>query len=237
MIRRALTLTAAVLLVAVPPIFGAGLRLDGGSLAVFSLAPSLPIVTASVEIGPTTLARHDTGWRVTVLIEAPDGALDLRTVVPGSLRMCLDGPLCDTGAAALMTRVGDADRDGIRDLKVTFARADVLALVAAVPAPADITFVVSAVLRGGMALTGTDTVRVIDDGPRTDGDGSGKDAAGEAAASSPDLSSAEPEPSIAPTSEPSGEPSIAPMPTPAPTPDPHGEPAPSPSPGEGAPAG
>jgi hypothetical protein len=248
MIRRALAVAACVLLVAAPPILGAVLRLDGGSLTVFSVTPSLPIVAASVEIRPETLARHDQGPRVSVLIEAPDGAFDVRTIVPESIRLCLDGPLCDTGAAGARPRVGDADHDGIRDLTVAFSRSDVLALVADLPAPADITVVVSAVLRNGKALSGTDVVRVVDHGPCPDGEVPGGDdteaapddameppglseGASPCPTASPDRAAVEPEPPIVPAPTPveSGPPSSEPPPSIEPPP-PSIEPSPTPAP-------
>lgn len=258
MIRRALAVAALSLLVATPPILAGVLRLDGGSLAVFTGTPELPIVTAAVEIRPATLVRDDRRSRVTVLIEAPDGAFDVRRIVSESIRLCLDGPLCDAGAAGGRLRVGDADHDGIRDLKVTFSRADVLALVAGIPAAADITFVVSAVLRSGKALSGTDSVRIVDSGPSADGDEPDGDQPGgdetaeagpddsleppglpEGAAPSPTASpggsAVQPAPSIVPPPMPaeSGAPSCEPSPPgeqPTPTPQPSGEPTAAPMP-------
>ena len=244
MIRRALAISAGVLLIAAPPVLAAMLHLDGGSLAVFTVTPSLPIVAASVEIRPGTLSRHDEGSPVSVLIEAPNEALDVRKIVPASIRLCLDGPLCDIGAAGGKPRVGDADGDGIRDLEVTFSRAAVLALVADIPAPTDVTFVVSAVLQGGKALSGTDTVSIVDRGPSVPGgdqpDGSpGPPGSDQEVSPSPSPSpsepSAEPEPSIvpAPTPAESGAPSTEPSPPgeqPAPTPDATDEPPVEPTP-------
>lgn len=254
MIRRALAVAAFALLVAAAPILAAVLRLDGGSLTVFTVTPSLPIVAASVEIRPGTLARQGQGPPVTVLIEAPDRSFDVRRVVAASIRLCLDGPLCDTGASGGAPRVGDADHDGIRDLEVALSRADVLALVTDLPAPADITFVVSAVLQGGRALSGTDTVMLVGRGPgasdedEPDGDeaagtepddpteppGSPEDASPSPSAP-PGEPSAEPEPPIvpAPTPAESAPPSSEPSPPgaqPTPTPDPGGEPTIEPSP-------
>lgn len=245
MIRRAVALSAAALLVAAPPILAAVLRLDGGSLAVFTVTPSLPIVAASVEIRSGTLARHGQDSPVTVLIEAPDGAFDVRSVVPGSIRLCLRGPLCDAGAAGGEgPTVGDADRDGIRDLEVVFSRADVLPLVADLPAPAGVTFVVSAVLRSGDALSGIDTVRLVDRGAAPPGEGEPGDAleppaspegASPSPSASPGDASAEPEPSIVPAPTPDGSapPSSEPSPPdeqpPTPGP-PGGEPTIEPSP-------
>ena len=150
MIRRALVLAAYALLVAAPPILGAVLRLDGGSLTIFTVTPSLPIVAASVEIRPGTLARDGQGSHVTVLVEASDVELDVGRIVPESIRLCLDGPLCDAGVAAEgEVRVGDGNPPG--SLRATFPRAGVLALVADIPVPATVTLVVSALLADGSA--------------------------------------------------------------------------------------
>jgi len=244
MIPRVLAVAACVLLVAAPPILGAVIRFDGGSLTVFTVTPSLPVVAASVEIRPGTLARHDHRSRATVLIEAPDGAFDLREVVPASIRLCLDAPLCDTGVAGGRPSVGDADHDGIRDLEVTFPRAGILALVADIPAPADVTLVVSAILQGGKALSGTDTVRIVDQEPCPDGDGA--DPTDEADEAEPaesleppgspgDETPSLPEPSIVPAPIPEGSapPSAVPSPPdeqPVPTPEASGEPPTEPTP-------
>ena len=249
-----------MLLVAAPPILAAALHLHGGSLAVFTLAPSLPIVGASVEIRPAELARHDRGSRVTVLIEAPDGAFDVRKVVPASIRLCLDGPLCDLGAVGDgRLDVGDTDHDGIRDLEVTFSRASVVALVANVAVPTEVTFVVSAVLAGGTALSGTETLEIVDHGICGDQPGSSPEPSGSDEVVSPSPSpspgepSAEPEPSIVPaptptesappaneppqpseepppTPDPSGVPTIEPTPAPTPEPTPVATTPPTPSP-------
>jgi hypothetical protein len=245
MIRRALVLAAYALLVAAPPILGAVLRLDGGSLTVFTVTPSLPIVAATVEIRPGTLARDSQGWHVTVLVEASDGELDVRSIVPESIRLCLDGPLCDAGVAAdTAVGVGDGTRPG--RLRVTFPRAGVLALVADIPAPATVTLVVSALLADGSACAGSATVRLVDHEASTPGmpdavspspspapgDPSPEPGASIVPAPPPPESappangSSQPSEEAAPTPEPGGEPSIEPSPMPGPTPEPPSTPEP-----------
>jgi hypothetical protein len=247
MIRRALALSAAALLVAVPPILGAVLRLDGGSLAIFTVKPSLPIVEASLRITPGTLARQGHGSHLTVLIEAPDGAFDVRKIVPESIRLCRGGPLCDAGAVSGGgPRVGDADHDGVDDLSVAFSRPGVLALVDDIPVPGHVTLVVSALLSRGTAVSGADTVMLVDRGPCASG-GEEPDAGVQppespedsspspSPSASPGGASAEPAPSIVPaptpddSAPPSSEPS-PPLPEPTPTPGPSDEPTIEPSP-------
>lgn len=242
MIRRALAVAAVALLVAAPPILAAVLRLDGGSLAVFSVTPELPIETASIDIRPESLEQASRGAPVTVLIEAPDKAFDVREIVPESIRLCLGGPLCDAGVAAAGTIV--VGSGGTPRLNVTFPRSAVLALVADIPAPTDVTFVVSAVLVDGTATSGTDTVMLVDRGPSASDEvepidvleppGSPEDASPSPSAS-PGEASAEPEPSIVPAPTPDGSapPSSEPSPPatdPSPTPEAGSEPTTEPSP-------
>ncbi len=232
MIRRALAVAACVLLVAAPPILAAVLRLDGGSLAVFTVVPQLPIARASVDIQPESLERRSQGQNVTAFVEAPSSAFDVRRIVPESIRLCLGGPLCDAGAAADATRVV-GDSSASRRLKVTFPRAAVLALVADIPAPATVTFVVSALLADGTACAGSDAVRLVD----PDSAAATQPLPGDEPGPSPSLSGspedASPSPSVVPAPSPhaSAPPSSEPSPPgEPPTPDPGGEPTIEPSP-------
>lgn len=214
MIRRAIAVAVCAVLVAAAPMAAAALRLGGAWLGVFEQAVALPIEPATVEVKPESLELRSRGEPVTAIIEAPAGGFDVRHVLAPSIRLCVGGPLCDSGAApAAKPKVGDADGDGIPDLKVTFGRADVLALVAGVRAPATVTFSLSAVLDDGSACAGTAGVRLVDPGAAS---GAGPAAPRGSSASS---QTAEPSPSVeAPTAEPAASHSETPPGTPPATP-------------------
>jgi hypothetical protein len=226
-LRRALIAGIATVLFAVPPILGATLWLQPGSITIFDVPAALPIREASIEIKPDSLEKKSEGPPVTVFIEAAGEAFDVGLITIPSVRLCLDLPLCDDGASVTgKPKVDDADSDGLRDLKVTFDRGEVLAFVADVTAPATVEFVVSGLVMDGTAFAAVDAVKLVDPEP-VDPAPSPSPASEVVASPTPAMSevpgatsepSPEPsaEPGIEPSAEPSAEPSVEPTAEPSP---------------------
>lgn len=119
---------------------------------------------AYVYIMPRSLEKRSQGNPVTAIIELAAG-YDVAKIDTGSIRLCLGTSPCGkkdvptTGKATL----GDANGNGIPDLKVTFDRGAVLALVADVAPPTSVTFAVSGSLTAPKrAFAGSDTLRIVD---------------------------------------------------------------------------
>ena len=82
-------------------------------------------------------------------------------IVVGSVRLCIGTAPCIDGVAVTgKTRVTDNDRDRIPELKATFPRKAVIALVDATSLPADVTFAVSGLI-GTSHFVGVDLVRLV----------------------------------------------------------------------------
>ncbi len=129
------------------------------------VTPPSPIV-ATVDIKPESLQKRSHGPSVLAFIELPTG-IDVEDIAVATVRMCLGTDPCGTGGVpATNPKVGDADADGVPDLKVQFDRASVIALVASIPAPAVATFTVSGLV-GGSTFAGRDTVRLVDPTPES----------------------------------------------------------------------
>lgn len=118
-------------------------------------------VVATVELKPDSLQKKSKGSPTTVFIELPAG-YDVAEIDVGTLRLCLGTDLCSDGVAAEgKPKVGDADGDGIPDLKVTFDRAEVILLVEDVPAPNVVTFTVSGLVAAYL-FAGQDDIWLVD---------------------------------------------------------------------------
>jgi hypothetical protein len=127
--------------------------------------PPSPIV-ATVDIKPESLQKRSQGPSILAFIELPTG-FDVADIAVATVRICLGMDPCGTaGVSATNPKVGDADGDGVPDLKVQFDRASVIALVTGIPAPAVVSFTVSGFV-GGSPFAGSDTVRLVDPTPES----------------------------------------------------------------------
>lgn len=235
-----LVLALAVLLAVLTALTASAavLEVDGGVLQVFRLRAEIDLspLRATVDIKPETLEKKSEGNPVIAFIELPAGH-DVGNIVVSTVRLCRGTDFCANGVvpgSAPPPRVGDADGDGVPDLRVSFDRAAVLALVADVTPPATATFTVSGRLSNGRPFQGSDTVMLVSPGgpPAPAGGPLQTTSEGTPAATSPPAGSeATPQPA-----EPAATPQQEPTPQPAPeaTP-PAGEPPsaePSPEAGE-----
>lgn len=214
----------------------------------------IPPLAATVNITPKSLEKKSKGSPVTAFVELP-GGYDVSQIDIATVLLCLaPDPLesCPSGAPADgKPKVGDADRDGVPDLKVTFERSEAIGLVTHIPAPAEVTFAVSGAARtGAFTFVGVDTVRLVDPesptpsptGTLTSTPTATETATPTATPSPTPVSSVSPTPtqsstpvgSPTPTSTPSTTetPSATPTETPAGTPSPVGTPSATPTPSE-----
>jgi hypothetical protein len=198
---------ALVVVLAAVSASAAKLTVNGGTLQVFTYPVDIGPIPASVDIKPESLQKKSRGAPVIVFIELPSGS-DASNIDVASLRLCLGADPCSPSGVApdgppgAKPKVGDHDGDGIPDLKVTFDRAAVIALVAGVTPPATVSFTVSGIVDPpGRIFAGSDTVKLVD-----------------------------PESAPAPWPPPAPEVTPAPTPQPTPTPEPTATPAPEPTP-------
>lgn len=212
-------------------------------------APTPIPVAATVDLKPESLGKKSKGQSVTVFIELPSGH-DVAKIDVSSLRLCLGESLCGGSGVPAdgKPKVGDADDDGVPDLKVTFDRADVIALVADVPAPATVTFAVTGVVaQPDRTFVGTDTVRLVDPDPAPAATGTPTAVPTATPAETPtptatpanatmqtSIPTGTPTPAGIPTATTAATPTIAAVDTPAPTAAPTGTPTPT-SPPTGTP--
>jgi len=143
-----------------------------GALQGFTLPVSIEVldVHATVDLKPQSLQKKSQGHPFTAFIELPEG-YDVCDIVVDTVKLCRDrneNGTFDEGECLLhdgppggKPQIGDYDGDGIPDLKVTFGRAEVIALVSDVATPATVTFTVSGTVVG-CTFSGTDTVKLID---------------------------------------------------------------------------
>lgn len=164
---RVAAVVALASLAALVTAVAATLVVSPAKLGIFFLpvTPPSPIV-ATVDIKPESLQKRSHGPSVLAFIELPPG-FDVADIAVTTVRVCPGTEPCGTvGVPATNPKVGDADADGILDLKVQFDRASVIALVASIPAPAVVTFTVSGFV-GGSIFAGRDTVRLVDPTPES----------------------------------------------------------------------
>jgi hypothetical protein len=225
----AAALTLVVVLAAVSA-SAAKLSVNGGTLQVFTYPVDIGPIPASVDIKPESLQKKSRGAPVIAFIELPSGS-DAGNVQPGSVRLCLGPGPCGDGVApdgppGAKPKVGDHDGDGIPDLKVTFDRAAVIALVADVTPPATVSFTVSGIVDPpSVILAGSDTVKLVD--PRSTPPPAREPTPVPVPAPEPPSA---PAPDPTPTPEPTATPEPTPTPAPSPEPSPAPEPSPSPTP-------
>ncbi len=138
-------------------------ELAGNSIALRSATPT-PVPTwlaASVDLKPNSLGKKSEGRPVTALIELPAG-WRMADVAIASLRLCLGTQPCTDGVhAGGKPKVDDADHDGIPDLKVTFSRSEVIALLHDITPPAWVTLTVSG-QAGAQGFAGNDALKLVD---------------------------------------------------------------------------
>jgi hypothetical protein len=221
-LRRAVPASSALFrlllvigLAGAPIASAAALTVEPATLALFILPPpGAPSISASVVIQPQSLQKRSQGNPVSATVEFPLG-VDPGDVDTSTLRLCLGtGPCGTSGVAPTRVRLGDADGDGTPDLRATFSRAAVIALVQDIQPPATVTFTVSGVV-GVVPFAGSDDVRLVDPSDTQTG-------SEEASPPSPSPSPPSPTPDASPPADPSPSP---PPPSPSPSIDP------SPAPG------
>jgi len=167
MLRTVLVVIFLLVLSAATVGAAASVEVDGGVLQVFRFPVhiEIPAIAAEVDIKPESLQKKSEGQAVTVFIELPQG-YDVADIDVGTIRLCLGTFPCDAGwvapdgAPGAKPKVGDHDGDGVSDLKVTFDRASVVALLGNVEPPATITLTVSGKVDSHI-FAGSDTVRLI----------------------------------------------------------------------------
>lgn len=115
------------------------------------LARAPPVITATVDVKPTTLKSGSKGNWIKAYIELPQSYvvsdIDVYTVK-------LNG---EVEALSHLTEIGDYDGDSIPDLMVSFNRAEVMALGGI----SEATLTVSGEVNG-IPFEGSDTIRIID---------------------------------------------------------------------------
>ncbi|NPV07871.1 MAG: hypothetical protein HPY83_07915 [Anaerolineae bacterium] len=128
--------------------------------------PEPTAIAADLDLKPESLEKKSQGSPVTAFIELPPEH-DVAQIDVTTLLLCLQEPFAggcvppDGLPGGGKPKVGDADKDGIPDLKVTFDRAAVIGLVADIQPPADVVFTVSGLV-DGRPFAGRDTVRLVD---------------------------------------------------------------------------
>ena len=217
----------------------ASLQVDGGTLQVFVYTVTIPSATpsptgtatatatpapallATVDVKPESLQKRSQGQPVTAFVELPAGH-DVSQIDVDSVRLCLGSDPCGSdgvppdGAPGAKPKVGDYDGDGVPDLKVTFDRAAVIALVEGVKPPATVTFTVSGDV-GARTFAGGAAVKLVDPDPK-----------GTATPSA--TPSATPTVALTPDASPTGSPTASPTPAPSETPTPAADATPTATP-------
>jgi hypothetical protein len=177
------------------------------------------VIPATIDIKPDSLQKRSQGQSVTAYIELPSG-YRVEDIDVDTIRLCYEnnGCVAPDGAPGAKPKIGDYDTDGIADLKVTFDRAAVIALVKEVIPPATVDFTVTgSVSPPGVSFEGSDTVKLVDPEPTP---------------------TPEPTQTVVPTPEPTEtveptpteEPTATPTPTPTETPTPTSTPEPTATP-------
>lgn len=223
-LKFALT-AAAVCLLAVLLLAGLGVAYTWNGQATGTFQAQVGVwgpIPATVDIKPESLQKKSQGAPVIVFIELPSGS-DASNIDVASLRLCLGTDPCSPSGVApdgppgSKPKVGDHDGDGILDLKVTFDRAAVIALVTGVTPPVTVSFTVSGIVSpSGRTFAGSDTVKLVD--PES------------APAPAPEPTTSIPMPAAQPTPTPDVTPTPTPTPKQAPTPEPTPMPTPEPTP-------
>jgi len=224
---------------------GVGASRLGGTYALFSdseavsvslgASTGFPPVPATVDIKPESLQKKSRGAPVIAFIELPSGS-DAGNIDVATVRLCLGPDPCDDGAApdgppGANPKVGDHDGDGIPDLKVTFDRAAVIALVESVTPPATVSFTISGIVDPpNRAFAGGDTVKLVD--PRSTPPPAPEPVVTPTPepTSTPVISEPRPEPTLIPDGTPTPEPTATPTPEVAPIPEPTAMPEPTATP-------
>lgn len=131
------------------------------SLLVARPAVALGPIAVVLDLKPESLELRSRGEPLTAFIELPGG--DVSRIDAGSVRLCRTVATCPGGVPAVgKAKVGDADGDGIRDLKVTFDRAGVAALLVGLVPPTTVQLVVVGLIGTEAWFAGSDTVRLVD---------------------------------------------------------------------------
>ncbi len=164
--RGVLLLALLIVVITAVTASAALLEVNSAGLQVFSFPAHIQIspIFATVEIQPERLQKKSKGGPVTAFIELPQG-FDVNNIALASVRLCLGASPCGTSGVPVhgKAKVGDANANGIPDLKVTFDRTAVIALLSGVQTPATVTFTVSGVVNPpNRIFAGSDTVNVVD---------------------------------------------------------------------------
>ena len=193
-------------------------------------ATATPVpLPATIDIKPDSLQKRSQGQSVTAFIELPSG-YSVEDIDVDTVRLCYEKEGCVTrdGAPGAKPKIGDYDTDGIADLKVTFDRAAVIALVKEVTPPATVEFTVSGTIPEGVTFEGKDTVNLVDPEPTPTPEPT------QTVVPTPEpTETVEPtpteEPTQTPTDTPTLEPTATPLPTETPTPTSTPEPTATPT--------
>jgi signal peptidase I len=154
---------AALALLATPASAAAALlAIHAATLSIFQYPVAIRPLAASVDVKPESLGKRSSGEPVFAFVELPAGS-DVRDVDVRSVRLCRGVDPCADGVPVTgKPKVGDADGDGVDDLKLSFERARVIALVRDVRPPADVVFSVSGLVADAAIFAGSDTVRIVE---------------------------------------------------------------------------
>jgi hypothetical protein len=158
--RRSAVLALVLLVAGAPPAAAARLGPVSSTLAMFVYEVAIAPIGATVDLKPESLERRGTGVPMTAIVELPTGS-DVALIDPRTVRLCVAPGPCAQGAPVTgKPKVGDADGDGMRDLKVAFDRSRVLALVDQLMPPVDVAFAISGLV-GAEHFVGVDVVRLV----------------------------------------------------------------------------
>jgi len=128
---------------------------DGDWIIYDALAFILPKILAEVDIDPNTLNVLSSGKWITAYIELPNEYsvedIDINTILLNEKIQPESHP----------TEIGDYDNDGISDLMVKFDRNEVQKIL---DLGNEIKLTITAQLKDGTLIEGTDTIRVIKEG-------------------------------------------------------------------------
>jgi len=124
--------------------------------ATMTISKADTVISATVDIKPSTLNLKDKGRFMTCLIELPEGfnVSDISIVT-----IKLNGTIC---AFMFPTGVGDSDNDTVPDLMVKFDRQSVIAyIIGQGITSGNVMLTVTGNLDDGTAFEGSDIIRVI----------------------------------------------------------------------------
>ncbi len=134
------------------------------TFAIFNLPVKIviPSTAATIDLKPESMQNVNNGQPVTGFIEFPAGSgLDPANIKVSTVLLCRGSSRCVTGVAAQSPKVGDNNGNGIVDLKVSFDRGPIIAMISDVVPTVDVTFAVSGTVSPpGVDFLGTDVIKI-----------------------------------------------------------------------------